>query len=68
MRIDKLGRNRKKLIEKSTPVIFRLDNETIFKLCDKLNIHYDSDGEVLDNAVKKRINEEIKQIIRNFVK
>lgn len=68
MRIDKLGRNRKPLIEKSTPLMIRVDNETLFKLCDKFNIPYDDSAEIFDNETKKLINGQIKKIISNSVK
>ena len=68
MRNDNLGRNRKNLIEKSTSLIIRMDNKTLFKLCDKFNISYDESAEIIDNETKKLINIEIKKIVSNFVK
>lgn len=63
-----MGRSRKELIEKSTPLIIRFDNRTLFKLCDKFNISYDKSAEIFDNDVKKSINKEIKKIISDYVK
>lgn len=68
MRIDILGRNRKDLIDKSTSLIIRVDNRTLFKLCDKFNISYDESAEIIDNDTKKLINIEIKKIVSNYVK
>lgn len=68
MRVDKMGRNRKKLEDKSTSLIFRMDNKTLFKLCDKLGIEYDRNAEIMDNEIKNRIIVEIKRIVVDFVK
>lgn len=63
-----MGRKRKKLIEKSSPIMFRIDNETLFKLCDRLDIEYDDTAEILDKTTKDALNVEIKKIVYNFVK
>ncbi|MEK5149205.1 hypothetical protein MKX53_19660 [Psychrobacillus sp. FSL K6-4615] len=63
-----MGRKRKKLIEKSTSIIFRIDNETLFKLCDILQIKYDENAEILDDSTKNALNVEIKKIVHEFVK
>lgn len=63
-----MGRHRKDLIDKSTSLIIRFDNKTLFKLCDRFNISYDKSAEIIDNDVKKRLNVEMKKIISNYVK
>lgn len=68
LRIDNMGRNRKKLEDKSTSLIFRIDNKTLFKLCDKFDIEYDKTAEIMDNHIKNSIIVEIKSIITNYVK
>lgn len=69
MRTDnKMGRKRKDLVDKSTSLILRVDNKTLFLLCNKLNIEFDSNAESFDDETKKRINMEIKEILKNFVK
>lgn len=65
---DKMGRKRKDLVDKSTSLILRVDNKTLFLLCNKLNIEFDSTAESFDDETKKRINMEIKEILNNFVK
>lgn len=64
MRIDIMGRKRKKLEEKSTTLMVRMDNKTIFLLCDKFGISYNRDAEILDNEIKKLLSEEIERIVR----
>ena len=68
MRFDRMGRNRKELKDKSTPLIFRIDNKTLFRFCDILEIEYDKNAEMLNNETKIKITEEIKKIIQDFVK
>ena len=68
MRNDKMGRKRKDLVDKSTSLILRVDNKTLFLLCNKLNIEFDSNAESFDDETKKRIIMEIKEILNNFVK
>lgn len=63
-----MGRHRKQLIDKSTPLIFRIDNKTLFRFCDILKIDYDENAEMLDNDTKIKIIEEIKKIVGDFVK
>ena len=67
MRIDKVGRQRKKLEDKSSTLMFRIDNKTIFLLCDKFNIDYDRNAELLDIETKKLLIAELEGIIRNIV-
>lgn len=55
-----VGRKRKNLIDKSTVLMIRLDNKTIFKLCDILNIDYNPNAEILQDSVKKALIDEIK--------
>lgn len=64
MRIDIMGRHRKKLEDKSTTLMFRMDNKTIFLLCEKFNISYNKDGEFLDDTTKKLLIAEIDKIVR----
>lgn len=68
MRAVKMGRMRKRLIDKTTPIIMRFDNRLLFRLCDQYDIPYDEDAEYLDNDTKKRINVEIKKIVSKNVK
>ncbi|MGE7984731.1 hypothetical protein [Solibacillus sp. NPDC093137] len=68
MRMINLGRNRKPLIEKSSVLMFRLDNKTIFALCDKFKIDYDLESEVLSDTTKKALIGEIKNNLENFIK
>ena len=63
-----MGRKRKDLVDKSTSLILRIDNKTLFLLCNKLNIEFDSNAESFDDETKKRINMEIKDILNKFVK
>lgn len=63
-----MGRNRKQLKDKSTSILLRIDNKTLFNLCDILGINYDENAEILDDEVKRMINVEIKKIIGEFVK
>lgn len=66
--IDNMGRKRKDLIDKSTSIILRLDNKTLFSLCDRLNIDFDRNGECFDEDTKKAIIGEIIEIIKQYVK
>lgn len=68
MRIDNMGRKRKELIEKSTSILFRIDNKTLFALCDLLEIEFDKNAEIIDISTKNKIIEEIKKIVVEFVK
>lgn len=63
-----VGRNRKPLIEKSSVLMLRLDNRTIFALCDKFNIFYDSESEILEDETKRALIGEIKNNLENFIK
>lgn len=67
MRIDIMGRPRKKLEDKSTSLMFRMDNKTIFLLCDKFNISYNREGEFLDDTARKLLIIEIERILRDIV-
>lgn len=68
MELTILGRKRKELIDKSTVLMIRLDNRTLFKLCEKFNIEYDPEGEVLEDETKKSLIGEIKNNLENFIK
>lgn len=63
-----MGRNRKPLIEKSSVLMIRLDNKTIFALCDKFKIEYDLESEILSDTTKKALVGEIKNNLENFIK
>lgn len=63
-----MGRKRKPLIEKSSVLMIRLDNKTIFALCDKFKIDYDLDSEMLSDTTKKALIGEIKNNLENFIK
>ncbi|MFC9542988.1 hypothetical protein ACFTQ7_24605 [Lysinibacillus sp. NPDC056959] len=63
-----MGRKRKDLVDKSTPLILRVDNKTLFLLCEKLNIDFDSNAEAFDDDTKKEIILEIQEIVKKFVK
>lgn len=63
-----MGRNRKPLIEKSSVLMIRLDNKTIFALCDKFKIEYDLGSEILSDTTKKALVGEIKNNLENFIK
>lgn len=67
MRIDRVGRKRKKLEEKSTALMFRIDNKTLFSLCDKFNIQYDREAELVSDETKKAVIAELEVIIKNIV-
>lgn len=54
-----MGRTRKPLIEKSTNLIIKIDNETIFAICDKYGIKYNPEMNILDNDVLKQVSEQI---------
>ncbi len=63
-----MGRNRKNLEDKSTALLFRIDNKTLFKLCDRFDIEYDRNAEILEIDTKNRLIVEIKRIVTEFVK
>lgn len=63
-----MGRKRKDLVDKSTPLMLRVDNKTLFLLCDKLNIEFERNAENFDDETKKMIILEIKEILNEFVK
>lgn len=63
-----MGRHRKKLEDKSSVLMIRLDNKTIFKLCDALKIEYDPAAEFLSDDIKKALIFEIKENLENFIK
>lgn len=63
-----MGRKRKDLVDKSTSLILRVDNKTLFLLCEKLNIDFDSNAEAFDDDTKKKIILEIQEIVKKFVK
>lgn len=59
-----VGRNRKPLIEKSSVLMLRLDNKTIFSLCERFKIDYDPDAEILSDVTKKALTDEIKNNLK----
>lgn len=63
-----VGRKRKDLIDKSTVLMIRLDNRTIFKLCEIYNIEFDLDCEIISDELKKSIIGEIKNNLENIIK
>lgn len=63
-----MGRKRKPLIEKSTPIILRIDNKTLCELCKKQEIEFDENGEVFSETTISYIKIEIIKIIEEFVK
>lgn len=63
-----MGRKRKDLIDKSTSIIFRIDNKTLFRFCEIKGIEIDKSAEIIDKNTKNMINEEIKKIVENFEK
>lgn len=67
MRIDKVGRQRKKLEDKSTALMFRIDNKTLFSLCDKFGINYDREAEIVSDEIKKALIGELEGIIKKIV-
>lgn len=48
--------------------MIRLDNKTIFSLCDKYGIDYDPDAELLGDVTKKALVGEIKKNLENIIK
>lgn len=63
-----MSRKPKPLIEKSTAILFRLDNNTLFKFCDLHQIEYDKDASYVEPETKKEVNSQIKKIIENLAK
>lgn len=63
-----MGRKRKSLIEKSTTLFLSIDNETLFLLCKRMNIHPDKYAEIFDYETIKLINQKIKEIVKQHVK
>lgn len=68
MRIDKVGRKRKNLEDKTSTIMFRIDNKTLFLLCDKFGIEYDKTLELVATETIKALSVEIEEILRNIVK
>ncbi|MBC9710040.1 MAG: hypothetical protein H9W80_12580 [Enterococcus sp.] len=68
MRVSAVGRKRKKLEDKSSVLMIRLDNKTIFRLCEKFGIEFDSEAEILDDKVKKDLVDKIKNNLEIFIK
>lgn len=62
-----MGRKRKNLEEKSSVLMLRLDNKTIFLLCDKFGIEYDRTALIIEDEVKKVLIGEIRNILKDFV-
>lgn len=63
-----IGRKRKPLIEKTSSVILKIDNEILFKLCDKSQIEFDKNAEIFNDSIKQQINAKLLQIIKEYVK
>lgn len=63
-----MGRHRKKLEDKSSILMIRLDNKTIFRLCDEFEIEYDLAAEFLSDEIKKTLIDKIKENLENFIK
>lgn len=68
MRNDRVGRKRKNLEDKTSTIMFRIDNKTLFLLCDKFGIEYDKNLELVDSGTLKSLTVEIEAILRNIVK
>lgn len=67
MRNDKLGRKRKKLEDKSTTLMLRIDNKTIFGLLDKFSIEYDREAEIFKKETMKALNLELEKLFKKIV-
>lgn len=58
-----MGRNRKALEDKNTTLMLKLDNRTVFKLCDKFGIEYDKNAEMIDNEIKNKLSRKIIEML-----
>ena len=63
-----MGRLPKKLEDKSSVLMIRLDNKTLFDLCDQFGIKYDRDGLIVEDETKKALVSEIKSILEKISK
>lgn len=63
----RMGRKRKNLEDKSSVLMLRLDNKTIFLLCDKFDIEYDRNALIIEDETKSLLIEEIRGILKNIV-
>lgn len=63
-----MGRKRKDLIDKSTTLMLKIDNRTLFSLCDEFGIEYDRDLELVETETIKLLIVEIEEIIKKIVK
>lgn len=68
VRVRAVGRKRKNLEDKSSVLMIRLDNKTIFRLCEKFGIEFDREAEILDDKVKKDLVDKIKNNLEIFIK
>ena len=63
-----MGRLPKKLEDKSSVLMIRLDNKTLFDLCDEFGIEYDRNGLIVEDEAKKLLVGQIKNILENITK
>jgi len=63
-----MGRKRKDLIDKSTTLMFKIDNRTIFSLCDKYGIEYNKDLELIETDTISALIVELEKVIREILK
>ena len=63
-----MGRLPKKLEDKSSVLMIRLDNKTLFDLCDQFGIVYNREGLIVEDATKKALVREIKNILEEITK
>lgn len=61
-----MGRKRKDLIDKSTTLMFKIDNRTIFSLCDKYGIEYNKDLELIETDTISALIVELEKVIRKI--
>lgn len=61
-----MGRKRKDLIDKSTTLMFKIDNRTIFSLCDKYGIEYNKDLELIETHTISALIVELEKVIRKI--
>ena len=68
MRMIAMGRQPKKLEDKSSVLMIRLDNKTLFSLCDEFGIEYNREGLLVEDTTKKALVGEIKNILEKITK
>lgn len=61
-----MGRKRKDLIDKSTTLMIKLDNRTLFSLCDKYGIEYNKDLELVETETISSLIVELEKVIRKI--